>query len=52
MFYELYRFFIHNMSMTYEQFIKYAVDLKKHSDSIDDDWNFCEYQNPMVKICT
>lgn len=34
--------------MTYEQFVDYALDLKHHSDSIDDGWNFCEYQNSMV----
>lgn len=34
--------------MSYEQFVSYAVDLKNHSDSIDDDWNLCEHLNPMV----
>lgn len=37
------------MSLTYDQFLKYALDLKNHSDLIDDGWNFCECQNPMVK---
>lgn len=37
------------MSITYEQFIEYALELKNHSDSIDDDWNFCEYRSSMVK---
>ncbi|XP_026818572.1 ubiquitin-like-conjugating enzyme ATG10 isoform X2 [Rhopalosiphum maidis] len=35
------------MSMTYQQFVEHATDLKKHSDSIDDGWNFREYQSPM-----
>lgn len=36
------------MSMTYEQFVEYALALKHHSDSIDDGWSICEYQSPMV----
>lgn len=37
------------MSMTYQQFVDYATDLKSHSDSIDDGWSLCQYQCPMVK---
>lgn len=37
------------MAMSYEQFVDYVLDLKNHSDSIDDDWNICVYQNSMVK---
>ncbi|VVC26943.1 Hypothetical protein CINCED_3A005843 [Cinara cedri] len=35
------------MSLTYKEFIDYALDFKNHSDSIDDDWNICEHKNPM-----
>ncbi|XP_022164671.1 ubiquitin-like-conjugating enzyme ATG10 isoform X1 [Myzus persicae] len=35
------------MSMTYQQFVEYATDLKNHSDSIDDGWNIRQYQCPM-----
>ncbi|XP_060848070.1 ubiquitin-like-conjugating enzyme ATG10 isoform X2 [Rhopalosiphum padi] len=35
------------MSMTYQQFVEHATDLKKHSDSIDDGWNFREYRCPV-----
>lgn len=34
--------------MTYNEFEKYAFELKFHSDTIDDDWTICEYQNSMV----
>lgn len=34
--------------MTYDQFVKYALNFKKHSDSIDDGWNIQEYENQMV----
>lgn len=37
------------MSMTYQQFVDYATDLKSHSNSIDDGWSLCQYQGPMVK---
>jgi len=37
------------MSMTYQQFVEYATDLKNHSDSIDDGWNIRQYQCPLVK---
>jgi len=37
------------MSMTYQQFVDYATDLKNHSDSINDGWSLCQYQCPMVK---
>ncbi|KAE9533448.1 hypothetical protein AGLY_009086 [Aphis glycines] len=35
------------MSMTYQQFVDYATDLKSHSDFIDDGWSLCQYQCPM-----
>lgn len=38
------------MSMTYEKFVGYALNLKDLSDSIDDGWNICEHLNPMVKL--
>lgn len=38
------------MSMTYEKFVDYALDLKNLSDSIDDGWNICEHLNPVVNI--
>ncbi|XP_025409142.1 ubiquitin-like-conjugating enzyme ATG10 [Sipha flava] len=36
------------MSMTYDQFMEYALDFKNHSDSIDDGWNIHEYKNQMT----
>ncbi|XP_050530345.1 ubiquitin-like-conjugating enzyme ATG10 [Daktulosphaira vitifoliae] len=35
------------MSISYDQFIKYAMDLKAHSDLIDDNWIISEYVNPL-----
>lgn len=39
------------MTMTYAQFENFALDLKRHSDSIDDDWHIYEHQSSMVKFC-
>lgn len=36
------------MSLTYKEFVDCALELKNHSDSIDDDWNICEHRSPMV----
>ncbi|XP_060856590.1 ubiquitin-like-conjugating enzyme ATG10 isoform X2 [Metopolophium dirhodum] len=38
------------MSMTYQQFVEYATDLKYHSDSIDDGWSLRQYQCPMILL--
>ncbi|XP_050439374.1 ubiquitin-like-conjugating enzyme ATG10 isoform X3 [Adelges cooleyi] len=35
------------MSMSYHQFVEYAVSLKNHSDTIDDGWAMCEYTNAL-----
>lgn len=39
------------MAMSHAQFENFALDLKRHSDLIDDDWHIYEHQSSMVKFC-